>query len=57
MTPYKDVILSCILVPSGGFEVWSPKKIREHRQKTFIMLSGFWPLKGVGGLSKSIKKG
>ena len=42
---------------------------REHRQKTFITLSGFWPLKeggggggggggGVGrGLSESIKKG
>ena len=57
MIPYKDVILSCISVLLGGFEVWSPKKIREHRQKTFIMLSEFWPLKKVGGLSKSVKKG
>ena len=30
--------------------------IREHRQKTFVMLSGFWLVNGVGGLSKSIKK-
>ena len=22
--------------------------IREHQQKTFIMLSGFWPLRGKG---------
>ena len=45
MSLEKDIILSCILVPSGAFEVWSAKKIREHGQKGFIMLSGFWPLK------------
>ena len=31
--------------------------VREHRQKTLVMLSGFWPFKGVGDLSDSIKKG
>ena len=34
--------------------------VREHRQKTFIMLSGFWPLRewrGAEGLKESIKKG
>ena len=23
--------------------------IREHQQKTFVTLSGFWPLRGIGG--------
>ena len=45
MALYEDIILSWILVPSGASEVWSPKKIREHWQKTFIMLSEFLPLK------------
>ena len=31
--------------------------VREHRQKTIVILSGFWPFKGVGGLSDSVKKG
>ena len=30
--------------------------IREHRQKTFVTLSGFWTLKWCGGLSESVKK-
>ena len=25
--------------------------------KTFVTLSGFWPLRGCGGLSESVKKG
>ena len=33
----------------------------EHQQKTFITLSGFGPLRGVGGgggdLNESVKKG
>ena len=32
---------------------WTPG--REYRQKTFVTLSGFWPLKG-GGLGESVKK-
>ena len=48
MTLYKYIILPCILVPSGTFEVWSPKKIREHWQKSFIMLSEFFLLKWWG---------
>ena len=31
--------------------------VREHQQKRFVMLSRFWPLKGLGGLSESIKEG
>ena len=31
--------------------------LREHRQKTFVTLSGFWRLKGWGSLSESVKKG
>ena len=31
--------------------------IREHRQKTFVTLSGFWPLRGCRGLSESVEKG
>ena len=23
--------------------------LREHRQKNFVTLSGFWPLRGLGG--------
>ena len=34
--------------------------IREHEQKTFVMLNRFWPFKGGGegggGVNKSIKK-
>ena len=30
--------------------------VREHRQKTLVMLSGFWLFKGVGNLSDSVKK-
>ena len=30
--------------------------LREHQQKTFVMLSGFWLLRGWGSLSKSVKK-
>ena len=34
--------------------------VKEHRQKTFVTLSGFWPLMrwgdGGGGLSESVKK-
>ena len=40
-----------------------PRDLKEHRQKSFVALSKFWPLKGVGGwlwgegcLSESIKK-
>ena len=39
------------------------QQIREHRQKTFVTFSGFWPLRGFGvggagaGLSESVKKG
>ena len=34
-----------------------PRDLREHRQKTFVPLSRFWPLKGwEGGLSKFVKK-
>ena len=30
---------------------------REHQQKTFVILSGFWSLRWWGaGLSKSVKK-
>ena len=31
-------------------------KLREHQQKTLITLSGFWPLRGWGSLSESVKK-
>ena len=32
--------------------------LREHQQKTFVMLSRFWPLiRGSGCLSESVKKG
>ena len=31
--------------------------LREHRQKTFNTLSGFWPFRGWRGLSESVKKG
>ena len=31
--------------------------MREHRQKPLVMLSGFWPFKGIGGFSDSAKKG
>ena len=31
--------------------------IGEHRQKTFVTLSGFSSLGGCGGLSESVKKG
>ena len=27
--------------------------VREHQQKTFVTLSGFWPLRGLGDLSES----
>ena len=30
------------------------KALREHRQKTFVTLSGFWPLRGLGGPSESV---
>ena len=33
------------------------QNLREHRQKTFVTLSGFWLLRGLGGLSESVKKG
>ena len=29
--------------------------LREHQQKTFVMLSRFWPLRGLGNLSESVK--
>ena len=29
------------------------KNVREHRQKTFVLLNGFWPLNGWG---ESVKK-
>ena len=45
---YYMKLLSWILVPSGAFEVLSPKNIRQHQQKAFAMLSGFWPLWGWG---------
>ena len=35
-------------------------EFREHRQKTFVTLSRFWPLRGWGGrggLSEFVKKG
>ena len=38
-------------------ECKSDKKSREHRQKTFVMLSELWPLRGWGVLGESIKKG
>ena len=38
-------------------ECKSDKKSREHRQKTFAMLSELWPLSGWGVLGESIKKG
>ena len=31
--------------------------VREHIQKTFVAFSGFWPLKGWGGLAEFVKKG
>ena len=31
--------------------------IREHRQKIFVRLSGFWPLRGCDCLSEFVKKG
>ena len=31
--------------------------LREHRQKRSVKLSGFWPLRGWGDLSESVKKG
>ena len=31
--------------------------LREHLQIAFVTLSGFWPLRGWGSLSESIKKG
>ena len=33
--------------------------IREHRQKAFVVFSGFWALRGCGvwGLSESVQKG
>ena len=31
-------------------------KLRQHQQKTLITLSGFWPLRGWGSLSESVKK-
>ena len=34
-----------------------PSKIRQHQQKDFVTLSGFWPLREWGGLSESVKKG
>ena len=46
--------------------VWKyPFWLREHRQKTFITISGLWPLRrwwwevgeGEWGLSESVKKG
>ena len=30
-------------------------EVKEHQQKTFFMLSGFWLLRGFG-LSESVKK-
>ena len=38
--------------------VWNlVASLRQQRQKTFVMLSGFWSLRGFGdvGLSESIK--
>ena len=34
-------------------------KLTEHQQKTFVTLSGFWPLRACGGgvLTESVKKG
>ena len=31
--------------------------LREHQQITFVTLSGFWLLRGLGCLSESVKKG
>ena len=31
--------------------------VREHIQKTFVTFSGFWPLRGWGGLAEFVKKG
>ena len=31
--------------------------LREHRQKTFVTHSGFWPSGVGGGLSEYVKKG
>ena len=31
--------------------------VRKHRQKKIVMLSGFWPLRGWGGLRETVKKG
>ena len=31
--------------------------IREHQQKSFLKVSGFWLLRGYGGFSESVKKG
>ena len=33
------------------------RPIREDRQKTFLTLSGFWPLSGWGSFNTSVKKG
>ena len=31
--------------------------LRKHREKSSVTLSGFWPLRGWGDLSDSVKKG
>ena len=31
--------------------------LREHHQNNFVVLSGFWPLRGWEALSESIRKG
>ena len=32
-------------------------RVREHQQKTYVILRRFWPLWGQGWLSESVKKG
>ena len=31
-------------------------RVREHQQKRFVTVSGFWPLRGWEGLSQSVKR-
>ena len=40
----------------GGSCSAKKNAIREHRQKTFVTLSGLWTVKGCGGLNESVKK-
>ena len=49
-------IFFSVVTKNSNWEILPNNLLRQHRQKTFVTLSGFWPLKGFGGLSESVKK-